>query len=148
MSDEESQRISRDGRTKVLVVNSDPILSELLVFLRGQRQNFHFFQEHVATADALEAMDSNEVDLVIVDTSVDGKNGINVADQIRSRYPMRPIIILCVEDGKNNKSEIKKPAGEHNPTARKTAAEMLQALDYADSLLRCQIFGFTISLAS
>jgi hypothetical protein len=61
---------------------------------------------------------------------------------------MRPIIILCVEDGKNNKSEIKKPAGEHNPTARKTAAEMLQALDYADSLLRCQISGFTISLAS
>lgn len=50
----------------------------------------------MATADALEAMESNEVDLVIVDTSVDGKNGINVADQIRSRYPMRPIIILCV----------------------------------------------------
>jgi DNA-binding NarL/FixJ family response regulator len=147
MSIRKSQRISMDSRTKVLVVNNEPMLSELLAFLQDQRQNFHFFQEHAATADALEAMESNEIDLVIVDTSANEKNGMNVADEIRSRYPTRPIIILCVDNGEDNKSETMEPGGQHVPTSRKAATEILQALDYADSLLRCHISGFTISLA-
>jgi CheY-like chemotaxis protein len=106
----------------------------------------NFFQECEATVESLEAIKSMEVDLVIFDTSMNGKNGINVADQIRTKYPLRSIITLCIENEKDNKSEIKESIRRHDLTSRNLVSEISQALDYADSLLRCQISGFTISL--
>lgn len=131
---------------RVLVVNSNQNLTEVLGILRGQRHNIAFLQEYMTTAEVPAVMESNEIDLVIVDTTVNQKKG-NVADRIKTRYPMRPVITICIENEKYNKSEIKVPARKHNSIVKKNAAEILQALDYADSLLRCHISGFIISLS-
>ena len=85
MSDTNLKRSRTESVKKVLVVNANPDLSEALDFLRHQRQKFHFFQEHAA-ADTREGTELNIFDLAIVDTSVNGKNGKNVVDQIKTKY--------------------------------------------------------------
>ena len=145
MSEEKSKSVGKESRIKILVINDGPILSEALTFLQDRRQSFRFFQEHASTVDSLEAMGSNEFDVVIIDTSVDVKSAVDIADRIRTNHPETPIITLCLEDERNN-TETEYITRAHDPAVEKAIAEMLRALDYADSLLRCRISGFTISM--
>ena len=132
------------GETEVLVFNGNPILSEALDVCQDKKPNFHFFKENALTAKTLEFLELNEIDLVIIDISVE-ENGLSMTEQLRTDYPMRPIIILTIEDEKNN-SKMETLKGENNSTVQKISSEILRALDYANSLLRNRIYGFVISL--
>jgi DNA-binding NarL/FixJ family response regulator len=133
------------GETEVLVFNGNPILSEALDVCQDKKPNFHFFKENALTAKTLEFLESSDIDLVIIDISVEDENGPSMTEQLRTDYPMRPIIILTIEDEKNS-SKMETLKVENNSTVQKVSSEILQALDYANSLLRCQVYGFIISL--
>ena len=93
-----------------------------------------------------EILESNKIDLLIVDVSAEENDGINITNQIRIKYPSKPIIILYIENEKGIGSKIRTKTAEQDPTVQKVASEMLQVLDYADALLQRKISGFTISL--
>ena len=43
-------------------------------------------------------MEIQNIDLAIVDISLDGRNGLQLTEQIKSRYPHLPVLILTMHD--------------------------------------------------
>ena len=146
MLDEKFKNKGQDVETQVMVVNGDPVLAEALDVCHNKKRNLHFLRENVLTPEVFEILESNKIDLLIVDVSAEENDGINITNQIRIKYPSKPIIILYIENEKGIGSKIRTKTAEQDPTVQKVASEMLQVLDYADALLQRKISGFTISL--
>jgi len=80
--------------TRVLIIDDHPI------FRRGLRETLSDASDMVVAGEAgcgkeaLDAVDRNEFDVVLLDLSMDGMNGLEVLAQLRSRYPSLPVLIL------------------------------------------------------
>ena len=49
-------------------------------------------------AEALKVVEEKQVDLAIIDISLDGTNGIQLTERIKSQYPNMPVLVLTMHD--------------------------------------------------
>lgn len=81
---------------KVLVVDDDKVIRQLIeISLR--RENIHVTQANCGET-ALELLNTNSFDLVILDILMDGIDGYEVLTQLRRKDPDIPVIILSGRD--------------------------------------------------
>ncbi len=83
---------------RILIVDDHPIVRRGLVQLITQEPDLAVCAEAETAAQALELMDTHPVDLVVVDISLRGANGLQLTEKIKSRYPHLPVLILTMHD--------------------------------------------------
>lgn len=92
---EENQDISK---SKILIVDDHTVVRQGLVLLINQEPDLVVCSEAENASQALEAIENQQVDLVIVDISLDGPNGIQLTERIKSQHPQLPVLVLTMHD--------------------------------------------------
>jgi len=85
-------------KAAVLIVDDHPIVRQGLKMLINQADDLEVRGEAENMADALAAMETLHPDIVIVDISLKGPNGIELIEAMRQRFPDIPALVLSMHD--------------------------------------------------
>jgi DNA-binding NarL/FixJ family response regulator len=91
-----------DGATpakrRVFVVDDHPIFRLGLSKLVGFEQDLAVCGEANNTVQALDALRHTEADVVVVDISLPGANGMELVKSLRAEHPKLPLLVLSAHD--------------------------------------------------
>jgi DNA-binding NarL/FixJ family response regulator len=140
----EAQDEVRRNKTRILIVGDHPIIQKELCQLFNHEADLEICIEAKDTDQAQGAIGKQQIDLAIVNISSKDTNGFKVADTIKFQYSNIPIVLLSIHDealhAKNTlRAEAKEPLLNCQATER-----IIKAIRYTQSLLRSQIFVFTL----
>jgi DNA-binding NarL/FixJ family response regulator len=83
---------------KILVVDDHAIVRKGLALLINQDSSLKVSAEAENADQALGILENQQIDLAIIDISLNGTNGIQLTEKIKSKYPNLPILILTMHD--------------------------------------------------
>jgi DNA-binding NarL/FixJ family response regulator len=86
------------GKNKVFVVDDHPIVRQGLTLLINQEQDLTVCGTAEEMYSALQAIDAIRPDILILDISLNGPDGLELLKHVRSRYPSLPVLILSMHD--------------------------------------------------
>jgi DNA-binding NarL/FixJ family response regulator len=92
------QENSSSPRTKVFVVDDHPIVRQGLAQMINREPDLMVCGEAEEAASALQAIGTEKPDVLIVDISLSGPDGIELLKNVRLRYPTLPVLILSMHD--------------------------------------------------
>ncbi len=90
--------VNRKPKTKVLLVDDHPVLRRGLSQLINQESDMMVCGEAEDAPKAFEAVGQLEPDVVVVDVSLKGSNGIELLKNLKARYPNLPVLVLSMHD--------------------------------------------------
>lgn len=88
----------RDTAKKVLVVDDHPIVREGLALLVNRERDLKVCGEASGAPDTLAAIEATHPDLVLMDISLHGVNGIELTKDLRARFPHLKVLIISMHD--------------------------------------------------
>ncbi|MHC4528686.1 MAG: response regulator [Planctomycetota bacterium] len=89
----------QDGNyRRILIVDDHAIVREGLTLLINQQPDLQVCVAAENAAQALEFLEHEHVDLAIVDISLEGTNGIQLTEKMKSQYPHLPVLILTMHN--------------------------------------------------
>jgi DNA-binding NarL/FixJ family response regulator len=86
------------ARKTVLVVDDHPLLRQGLAMLINQQQDMEVCGEVEEAHAALQFIAQNKPDIMILDISLRGPDGLELLKSIRGLYPGLPVLILSMHD--------------------------------------------------
>jgi DNA-binding NarL/FixJ family response regulator len=89
---------SQFGKRKILLVDDHPIVRQGLSQLINQEADLTVCGEAENASSAMEAITASRPDLVIVDISLDGPDGLDLLKTVRIRDATLPVLILSMHD--------------------------------------------------
>jgi DNA-binding NarL/FixJ family response regulator len=89
---------SQSGKSRILIVDDHPLFREGLRQMIERNQDFVVCGEAQDAAEALEAVAEMEPDLVLVDISLGGSNGIDLIKSLKAKYDELPILVISMHD--------------------------------------------------
>ena len=89
---------SHTGKRTVFVVDDHPLLRQGLALLINQQRDLEVCGEAEEAQAALQALSQMRPDIMIVDISLNGPDGLDLLKNIRASYPDLPILILSMHD--------------------------------------------------
>lgn len=92
--EETAQRIKK----KVLVVDDHPLLRQGLALLINQQHDMLVCGEAEEAHAAMQAIAEKRPDIIILDISLKGPDGLELLKSIRGLYPDLPVLILSMHD--------------------------------------------------
>jgi DNA-binding NarL/FixJ family response regulator len=92
------KRLQDNTKNRILVVDDHAVVRQGLTLLINQEPDLVVCAEADNATRALELIRKQQVDLAIVDISLDGTNGIELTGTIKSQYPDLPVLILTMHD--------------------------------------------------
>jgi DNA-binding NarL/FixJ family response regulator len=93
-----TQHTSKRQIRRLLLVDDHPILREGFARLIDQESDLEVCGEADTATKALTAIAALKPDLVIVDISLKGLNGIELIKRIKGAHPEVPVLVLSVQD--------------------------------------------------
>ena len=87
------------NNTRILIVDDHAIVRQGLIKLIGTETDLKVCFEAENANSAMEAMDTQEFDLAIVDISLEGINGLELTEKMKLRHPEMIVLILSMYDG-------------------------------------------------
>ena len=87
-----------DKKIQILIVDDHSIVRKGLIQLISEEPDLVVCAEAENATQALEAIEKKQIDLAIVDISLDGTNGIQLTEKIKSQRPHLPVLILTMHD--------------------------------------------------
>jgi DNA-binding NarL/FixJ family response regulator len=120
---EENQNI---GKTRILIVDDHPVVRQGVTSLINMESDLIVCAEAENATQALEVLEKETIDLAIVDISLDGTNGIQLTEKIKSKYPGLPVLILTIHDERDY-AERALEAGAQGYVNKREAAETIIA---------------------
>ncbi|MDB6031061.1 MAG: two component transcriptional regulator, LuxR family [Verrucomicrobiales bacterium] len=88
----------RKGKIKVLLVDDHPILRKGLGQLINHESDMMICGEAEDSPKAFELVGTLSPDVMVVDVSLKGGNGIELIKNVKARYPELPILVLSMHD--------------------------------------------------
>jgi len=85
-------------KTRILVVDEDAAVRQGLTRLINDEPGFMVAAEAETAEQALDTVSKQQVDLVIADVSLEGTGGFQLAEEIKSRCPHVPVLVLPVSE--------------------------------------------------
>jgi DNA-binding NarL/FixJ family response regulator len=82
----------------VLLVDDHPIIRKGIRSLLQLEPDLSVCGEAESAGEALQAMDQHAPDVVVVDISLKGTDGLELTKSIRARHPQVPILIVSMHD--------------------------------------------------
>ena len=92
------ERPGRDSKRTVFVVDDHPLLRQGLALLINQQQDLEVCGEAEEAQAAMQAITQKRPDILIVDISLSGPDGLDLLKNIRGSYPTLPVLILSMHD--------------------------------------------------
>jgi DNA-binding NarL/FixJ family response regulator len=132
-------------RIRVLVIDGQATVRQALVELLEQEPELMVCAEAENVNKALEIMAEQQVDLAIVDISLDVAGGSKLAEEIKSNRPYLSVVLLSIEDETIHGGEALRPEAKRPSSNRRGPDQIIKTVHYAQSLLRSHIFGFTLA---
>jgi DNA-binding NarL/FixJ family response regulator len=86
------------GKKSVFVVDDHPLLRQGLALLINQQQDLEVCGEAEEAQAAMRAIAQIRPDILIVDISLNGPDGLDLLKTIRASYPELPVLILSMHD--------------------------------------------------
>ena len=88
----------RKGKIKVLLVDDHPILRKGLGQLINNESDMMVCGEAEDSPKAFELVGTLSPDVMVVDVSLKGGNGIELIKNVKARFPELPILVLSMHD--------------------------------------------------
>ncbi|MDP3820459.1 MAG: response regulator transcription factor [Burkholderiales bacterium] len=88
--------MTRDLAIHVLVVDDHTIFRSGLCRLLLDEPDLHVIGEVGSGAEALEALQSARVDVLLLDINLEGRSGLDLLGAIRERFPALPVLMLSM----------------------------------------------------
>ena len=85
-------------KSRILIVDDHAVVRQGLRLLINQEPDLVVCADAENAAEALEAIEKQRVDLAIIDISLDGPNGIQLTERIKSQHPNLPVLVLTMHD--------------------------------------------------
>lgn len=86
--------------TRILVVDDHPIVRHGLVELLEDESDHHVVAEAASASEAMKTLDEHEVDLIVLDLSLEGMDGLELIKNIRALHGKLPILVVSTHDEK------------------------------------------------
>src|SRR6202795_4770877 len=93
-----SQNQAAVKKSRILVVDDHPIVRQGLALLINQEADLLVCGEAEEATGAMHVLASAKPDVLIVDISLNGPDGIDLLKNIRNIYPTLPVLILSMHD--------------------------------------------------
>jgi DNA-binding NarL/FixJ family response regulator len=93
-----SQNHTAPRKNRILVVDDHPIVRQGLALLINQEADLVVCGEAEEAMGAMHVLASSKPDILIVDISLSGPDGIDLLKNIRNIYPSLPVLILSMHD--------------------------------------------------
>ena len=94
----QSQNHAASRKSRILVVDDHPIVRQGLALLINQEADMLVCGEAEEATGAMHVLASSKPDIVIVDISLNGPDGIDLLKNIRNIHPTLPVLILSMHD--------------------------------------------------
>ena len=94
----ETKEYHNIGKTRILIVDDHPVVRQGVASLINMESDLMVCAEAENAVQAFEALEKETLDLAIVDISLNGTNGIQLTEKIKSKYPGLPVLILTIHD--------------------------------------------------
>jgi DNA-binding NarL/FixJ family response regulator len=92
------EQTAHKTRKKVLVVDDHPLLRQGLALLINQQEDMQVCGEAEGAQAALKSMAQNRPDIMILDISLKGPDGLELLKSIRAVDPDLPVLVLSMHD--------------------------------------------------
>lgn len=94
----ESTESSANARTEVFVVDDHPAIREALASAINSKLDLRLVGESGTATEALRRLERHMPDVVIVDISLEDAHGLDLVEEIRSRFPSVRVIVFSMYD--------------------------------------------------
>jgi DNA-binding NarL/FixJ family response regulator len=98
MPRKELQSKTESNKRKVLIVDDHPVVRDGLTSLINHESDLYVCGETGEAQQALKLITELKPDVVIVDITLGGSDGIELTKDIKARYPRLPVIVLSMHD--------------------------------------------------
>jgi DNA-binding NarL/FixJ family response regulator len=98
MNEKKEQHEKSESKTRILVVDDHPVVRHGLILLINHESDLAVCAEAENAAGALDNLEKGSIDIAVVDISLNGTNGIQLTEIIKSKYPNLPVLILTIHD--------------------------------------------------
>jgi DNA-binding NarL/FixJ family response regulator len=93
-----AERPTATARKKVLIVDDHPLMRQGLALLINQQQDMQVCAEAQEAQAAIHAIAESRPDILILDISLSGPDGLELLKSIRTSDPDLPVLILSMHD--------------------------------------------------
>jgi DNA-binding NarL/FixJ family response regulator len=93
-----SQALSSGAKSRVFVVDDHPIVRQGLALLINREPDLVVCGEAEEAQAALTAIEALRPDILVVDISLQGPDGIDLVKTIRTKYAGMPVLVLSMHD--------------------------------------------------
>jgi DNA-binding NarL/FixJ family response regulator len=144
MNDTKEHDMTCKDTTRILIAGDYPPIRKALAELIGREADLGACVETENIDRVLIAIKKQQADLAIVDISSKDTNGIQLAEKIKLQFPNLPVLMLSIHDQAPSTERSSQAGAEEYYLNEKITEQIIKAVRYIKSLLRSQIFGFTI----
>jgi DNA-binding NarL/FixJ family response regulator len=142
--EKEAQDEVRRNKTRILIVGGHPIVRQGLVELINGIPDIGICIEVENTNQLWDTISKQQIDLAFIDISSKDTNGFKLADRIKLICPNLPIVLLSMNDRTSHAEHTLQEETKEYLLNRQVTEQIIKTIHYAQSLLRSQIFGFTL----
>jgi DNA-binding NarL/FixJ family response regulator len=86
------------GKKQIMIVDDHAVVREGLTRLICGEKGLDVCGGAQNAVEAMKILATAPVDIVIMDIAIEGMNGIQLTEKIKSRYPDLPVIMLTIHD--------------------------------------------------
>ena len=98
MDEKKGPHEKSESMARILIVDDHPVVRRGLTQLINHEPELVVSAEAENAAQALEVLEKESVDIAVIDISLNGTNGIQLTEKIKSKYPGLPVLILSIHD--------------------------------------------------
>jgi DNA-binding NarL/FixJ family response regulator len=122
-----------DGKFKILLVDDHPLVREWLASLINQQPDLVICGEAGSAPEALGYLNSQALDLAIVDLSLKESSGLELIKTIRSLHPTVAVIVLSMHDEKHYAERAIRAGARGYVMKRETTKKIIAAIQQVRS---------------
>ena len=135
---------SVENKTRILVVDGHPAVRHELAELISRESDVAVCVEVESTDETLDAIKKQQVDLAVVDISSECTTSTHLAESIKLQSPTLPVLIFSMQDESSCVERAFNGEPGRHVLSRQASKQIISAVHYIQSLLRSQVFGFTV----
>ncbi len=113
---------------KILIADDHAIVREGLKQILSQTPDMVVVAEASNGQEALDKLARNNIDLIVLDISMPGKDGLDVLGEITSKRPQLPVLILSMYPGEQYAVRVLKAGASGYLTKESAPNELVKAI--------------------
>ena len=86
------------NKSKILIVDDHSVVRQGLMQLINYESDLEVCAMAENTSQALNFIEKQPIDLAVVDISLNGKNGLELTEKIKAKWPTLPVLILSLHN--------------------------------------------------